>query len=216
MLIPKRVKFRRQHRPNRSGMSKGGNRVTFGDYGLQALEPTYITNRQIEAARIAINRHIKRGGKVWINIFPDRPLTQKPLGVRMGSGKGPVEKWVANVKPGRILFEMSYPDEATALEALPPRRREAAMQGAHREEGGSVLMATGIPASELRELSNEELTTRLKESKEELFNLRFQMATGQLTNNRRLGVVKKDIARIYTVLRERELGLSTNPGGDAA
>ncbi|MDO5030036.1 MAG: 50S ribosomal protein L16 [Corynebacterium sp.] len=118
MLIPKRVKFRRQHRPTRSGMSKGGNKVTFGDFGLQALEPSYITNRQIEAARIAINRHVKRGGKVWIQIFPDRPLTQKPLGVRMGSGKGPVEKWVANVKPGRILFEMSYPDEAVAIEAL--------------------------------------------------------------------------------------------------
>lgn len=118
MLIPKRVKFRRQHRPTRSGMSKGGNKVTFGEYGLQALEPAYITNRQIEAARIAINRHVKRGGKVWIQIFPDRPLTQKPLGVRMGSGKGPVEKWVANVKPGRIMFEMSYPDEAVAVEAL--------------------------------------------------------------------------------------------------
>lgn len=118
MLIPKRVKFRRQHRPHRTGISKGGNRVAFGDYGIQALEPAYVTNRQIEAARIAINRHVKRGGKVWINIFPDRPLTQKALGVRMGSGKGPVEKWVANVKPGRVLFEMSYPDEATALEAL--------------------------------------------------------------------------------------------------
>lgn len=118
MLIPKRVKYRRQHRPTRSGVAKGGTQVTFGDYGLQALEPAYITNRQIEAARIAINRHVKRGGKVWIQIFPDRPLTQKPLGVRMGSGKGPVEKWVANVKPGRIMFEMSYPDEKTAVEAL--------------------------------------------------------------------------------------------------
>lgn len=118
MLIPKRVKFRRQHRPHRSGVSKGGNKITFGDYGIQALEPAYVTNRQIESARIAINRHVKRGGKVWITIFPDRPLTQKPLGVRMGSGKGPVEKWVANVKPGRILFEMSYPDDSVAVEAL--------------------------------------------------------------------------------------------------
>ena len=118
MLIPKRVKYRRQHRPLRSGVAKGGTRVTFGDYGLQAMEPAYITNRQIEAARIAINRHVKRGGKVWIQIFPDRPLTQKPLGVRMGSGKGPVEKWVANVKPGRIMFERSYPDETPAIEAL--------------------------------------------------------------------------------------------------
>ena len=118
MLIPKRVKYRRQHRPHRTGVSKGGNRVNFGDYGIQALEPAYITNRQIESARIAINRHLKRGGKVWINIYPDRPLTKKPAEVRMGSGKGSVEWWVANVKPGRILFEMSYPNEETAREAL--------------------------------------------------------------------------------------------------
>ena len=117
MLIPKRVKHRKQHHPGRKGSAKGGTRVTFGDYGIQALEPAYITNRQIESARIAINRHIKRGGKVWINI-PDRPLTKKPAEVRMGSGKGSVEWWVANVKPGRILFEMTYPNEETAREAL--------------------------------------------------------------------------------------------------
>ena len=216
MLIPKRVKFRRQHRPTRSGVSKGGNRVTFGDYGLQALEPAYITNRQIEAARIAINRHVKRGGKVWIQIYPDRPLTQKPLGVRMGSGKGPVEKWVANVKPGRIMFEMSYPDEATALEAL--KRAGAKLPIKTRVvRKGSVLMSNGIPAHELRSLENEDLVAKLKESKEELFNLRFQMATGQLTNNRRLRTVRQDIARIYTVMRERELGLSAAPNdGDVA
>lgn len=118
MLIPRRVKYRKQHHPRRGGMSKGGNRVVFGEWGVQALEPCYLTNRQLEAARIAINRHIKRGGKVWINVFPDRPLTKKPAEVRMGSGKGSVEWWVANVKPGRILFEISYPDEATAREAL--------------------------------------------------------------------------------------------------
>ena len=118
MLIPRRTKYRKQHRPHRTGFASGGTELAFGDYGIQALEAAYITNRQIEAARIAINRHVKRGGKVWINIFPDRPLTQKPLGVRMGSGKGPVEKWVANVKPGRVLFEMSYPNDAVAIEAL--------------------------------------------------------------------------------------------------
>ena len=118
MLIPRRTKYRKQHRPHRTGFASGGTELAFGDYGIQALEGAYITNRQIEAARIAVTRHIKRGGKVWINIFPDRPLTQKPLGVRMGSGKGPVEKWIANVKPGRILFEMSYPNEEMALEAL--------------------------------------------------------------------------------------------------
>ena len=118
MLIPRRVKHRKQHHPKRSGMAKGGSTIAFGDYGIQALEPAYVTNRQIESARIAINRHIKRGGKVWINIYPDRPLTKKPAEVRMGSGKGSVEWWVANVKPGRILFEMSYPNEETAREAL--------------------------------------------------------------------------------------------------
>ncbi len=118
MLIPRRTKHRKQYRPHRSGMAKGGTDLAFGDYGIQALEPAYVTNRQIESARIAINRHIKRGGKVWINIYPDRPLTKKPAEVRMGSGKGSVEWWVANVKPGRILFEMSYPNEETAREAL--------------------------------------------------------------------------------------------------
>ena len=89
MLIPRRTKWRKQHRPGRTGMSKGGNQLAFGSYGIQALEPAYVTNRQIEAARIAMTRHVKRGGKIWINIFPDRPLTKKALGLRMGSGKGP-------------------------------------------------------------------------------------------------------------------------------
>lgn len=118
MLIPKRVKFRRQHRPTRSGMSKGGNKVTFGEYGLQALEPAYITNRQIEAARIAMTRFIKRGGKVWINIFPDHALTKKPLETRMGSGKGAPEFWIANVKPGRVMFELAGVPESVAREAM--------------------------------------------------------------------------------------------------
>ncbi|WP_031470357.1 50S ribosomal protein L16 [Sciscionella sediminilitoris] len=118
MLIPRKVKHRKQHRPHRGGMSKGGTRISFGDYGIQALEHAYVTNRQIESARIAINRHVKRGGKVWINIFPDRPLTKKPAEVRMGSGKGSPEHWVANVKPGRVMFEMTFPNEAQAKEAL--------------------------------------------------------------------------------------------------
>ena len=118
MLLPKRVKYRRVQRGRMTGKATRGNVVCQGQYGLVALEPAWISSTQIEAARVAMTRYIKRGGKVWINIFPDRPLTQKPLGVRMGSGKGPVEKWVANVKPGRVLFEMSYPNEATAIEAL--------------------------------------------------------------------------------------------------
>ena len=118
MLIPRKVKHRKQHHPRQRGIASGGTPVSFGDYGIQALEHAYITNRQIESARIAINRHIKRGGKVWINIFPDRPLTKKPAETRMGSGKGSPEWWVANVKPGRVLFELSYPDEKIAREAL--------------------------------------------------------------------------------------------------
>ena len=111
MLIPRRVKHRKQHRPTRRGMASGGTQVAFGEYGIQALEPAYVTNRQIESARIAINRHIRRGGKVWINIYPDRPLTKKPAETRMGSGKGSPEWWIANVKPGRVLFELSGPNE---------------------------------------------------------------------------------------------------------
>ncbi|MEO0024821.1 MAG: hypothetical protein RL196_1262 [Actinomycetota bacterium] len=118
MLIPRRVKHRKQHHPKRSGASKGGTTVNFGEYGIQALTPAYVTNRQIESARIAMTRHIKRGGKVWINIFPDRPLTKKPAETRMGSGKGSPEWWVASVKPGRVLFEVSGVSEQLAREAM--------------------------------------------------------------------------------------------------
>jgi large subunit ribosomal protein L16 len=118
MLIPKRVKHRKQHRPPRRGMAKGGTAVTFGEYGLQSLEPAWITNRQIEAARIAMTRYIRRGGKVWINVYPDRPITKKPAETRMGSGKGSPEWWVAVVKPGRVMFELSGVPEATAQEAM--------------------------------------------------------------------------------------------------
>ncbi|MCA5923841.1 MULTISPECIES: 50S ribosomal protein L16 [Curtobacterium] len=118
MLIPRRVKHRKQHHPKRSGQATGGTKVSFGDFGIQALTPAYVTNRQIESARIAMTRHIKRGGKVWINIYPDRPLTKKPAETRMGSGKGSPEWWVANVKPGRVLFELSGVSEEIAREAL--------------------------------------------------------------------------------------------------
>ena len=118
MLMPKKVKHRKQHRGRMTGKAKGGTEVTFGEYGIQALEPGWITARQIEAARIAMTRKTRRGGKVWINIFPDKPVTQKPAGTRMGSGKGNVEHWVAVVRPGRIMFELSYPDEALAREAI--------------------------------------------------------------------------------------------------
>ncbi|MGB3414996.1 MAG: 50S ribosomal protein L16 [Microbacteriaceae bacterium] len=118
MLIPRKVKFRKPHRPNRKGAATGGTEIAFGEFGIQALTPAYVTNRQIESARIAITRHIRRGGKVWINIYPDIPLTKKPAETRMGSGKGSPEWWVANVKPGRVLFELSGVSEEVAREAL--------------------------------------------------------------------------------------------------
>ena len=118
MLIPRKVKHRKQHRPDRHGAASGGTKVVHGQYGLMALEHSYVTNRQIESARIAINRHIRRGGKVWITIYPDRPLTKKPAETRMGSGKGSPEWWIANVKPGRVMFELSGVSEPVAREAL--------------------------------------------------------------------------------------------------
>ncbi len=118
MLQPKRIKYRKQQKGRLRGMAHRGNKVSFGDYGLQTLEPGWITNRQIEAARVAMTRHIKRGGKVWIRIFPDKPLTQKPAETRMGKGKGNPEYWVAPVKPGRVMFELEGVDIDLAKRAM--------------------------------------------------------------------------------------------------
>ena len=126
MLMPKKVKYRKQQRGRRKGMAKGGDYIAFGDYALQALETGWVTARQIEAGRIAISRHVKRGGKVWIRVFPDKPITKKPLETRMGKGKGNPEEWVAVVKPARILFE---------LEGVPREVAEAAMRLASHKFG---------------------------------------------------------------------------------
>jgi len=118
MLMPRKVRHRKQQRGRMRGQATGGTRLAFGEYGIQAIEPGWVTNRQIEAARIAMTRYIKRGGKVWINVFPDKPVTQKPAETRMGSGKGNPEQWVAVVKPGRVLFELSGVTEPIAREAM--------------------------------------------------------------------------------------------------
>ncbi|RLB74689.1 MAG: 50S ribosomal protein L16 [Deltaproteobacteria bacterium] len=118
MLMPKKVKYRKQQKGRNRGLALRGADLSFGDFGLKALEPGHLTSRQIEAARIAINRHIKRGGKVWIRIFPDKPMTKKPAEVRMGKGKGSPEEWVAVVRPGRILYEMEGVSKEVATEAL--------------------------------------------------------------------------------------------------
>ena len=118
MLLPKRTKFRKQHRGRRTGFAKGQTSVNYGEFGLKSLEDGWVTNRQIEAARIAMTRKMRRGGKVWINLFPDKPVTQKPAETRMGSGKGSPEHWVAVVKPGRVMFELAGVGEPLAKEAL--------------------------------------------------------------------------------------------------
>src|SRR2546421_3769790 len=118
MLLPKKTKFRKVHRGRRRGLAKGQTQVQFGEFGLKALENAWVTNRQIEAARIAMTRKIKRGGKVWINVFPDKPVTQKPAETRMGKGKGSPEHWVAVIKPGRVMFELAGVPEPLAKEAL--------------------------------------------------------------------------------------------------
>ena len=118
MLMPRKVRHRKVQRGRLRGNATGGTQLAFGEYGIQAIDPGWITNRQIEAARIAMTRYIKRGGKVWINVFPDKPVTQKPAETRMGSGKGNPEHWVAVVRPGRVLFELSYPDPVIAKAAM--------------------------------------------------------------------------------------------------
>ena len=140
MLLPKRVKYRRQQRGRMTGKAMRGNTVNQGQYGLVALEPAWITSNQIEAARIAMTRYIKRGGKVWIKIFPDKPVTEKPAETRMGSGKGSPEYWVAVVKPGRVMFELADVDEATAREALRLAMHKLPVQCkfVKREEEGGV------------------------------------------------------------------------------
>ena len=183
MLQPKRVKWRKEHRGRRRGFAKGGTRVEFGEYGLKALDRGWVTNRQIEAARIAMTRRIKRGGKVWINIFPDKPFTQKPAETRMGSGKGTPEGWVAVVKPGRVMFELSGVPEDLAREAMRLAGHKLPVQDQVRDARGSGPMTKAV---EVHNLEDPQLVEFVDNARKELFNLRFQHATGQLENTARL------------------------------
>ena len=215
MLMPRKVKHRKQHRGRLNGLAKGASTINFGDFGIQALEPAWITQRQIEAARIAMTRHVKRGGKVWIRVFPDKPVTQKPAETRMGSGKGNPEHWVAVVRPG------PHPLRAGRGGARPgPRSHgaghpEAPLQGSFRRTPGHARRARGggvaEPCPTLQNCASS--TTRssragLAEYRREMLNLRFQLATGQLDNIVRISVVRKDVARVMTILRDREIALA--------
>ena len=207
MLVPKRVKHRREFRGKMRGEAKGGKEVAFGEYGLQATTSHWITNRQIEAARIAMTRYMKRGGKVWIKIFPHKSYTAKAIGVRMGSGKGAPEGWVAPVKRGKVMFEIAGVSEEIAREALrlASHKLPVKTKFVKREaEYGEVMKLTEVKefVKELRGLSQEELAKRENELKKELFELRFQAAAGQLEQTARLKEVKKQIARIKTVQSE--------------
>ena len=207
MLVPKRVKHRREFRGKMRGEAKGGKEVAFGEYGLQATTSHWITNRQIEAARIAMTRYMKRGGKVWIKIFPHKSYTAKAIGVRMGSGKGAPEGWVAPVKRGKVMFEIGGVPEEVAREALrlASHKLPVKCKFVKREaKEGEVMKLTEVKefVKELRGLSQEELAKRERELKKELFELRFQAATGQLEQTARLKEVKKQIARIKTVQSE--------------
>ena len=205
MLMPKRVKRRKQFRGSMKGKALRGNKITNGEYGIVAMEPCWIRSNQIEAARIAMTRYIKRGGKVWIKIFPDKPVTTKPAETRMGSGKGTLEYWVAVVKPGRVMFELSGVPEEVAREALrlAMHKLPCKCKIVSREdlEGGETVKINTF-VKDLKGKSVAELNEELVAAKKELFNLRFQNATNQLENTSRIKEVRKNIARIQTVITE--------------
>ena len=200
MLMPKRVKRRKQFRGSMRGKALRGNTISYGDFGLVATEPCWIKSNQIEAARIAMTRYIKRGGKVWIKIFPDKPVTAKPAETRMGSGKGTLEYWVAVVKPGRVMFELAGVPEEVAREAL---RLAMHKLPCKCKIVSRADLEGGDNSENLKAKSAAELNEELVAAKKELFNLRFQNATNQLDNTSRIKEVRKNIARIQTIITEK-------------
>ena len=203
MLMPKKVKYRKQQRGRRNGKAWRGSSLAFGEYGLKALEPAWITDRQIEASRVAITRFIKRGGKLWIRVFPDKPFTKKPAETRMGKGKGPPEHWVAVVKPGRVMFEMSGRRFGVGHRSHGAGGQQAADSHEIRDPRGRTLMARRV--EKFRQMNSEELVTQQTELAEQIFRLRFQLTTGQTEGVKRMREARKELARVKTLLREQEL-----------
>ena len=203
MLMPKKVKYRKQQRGRMRGKAWRGSDVSFGDFGLRALEPCWLTSRQIEAARVAMTRFIKRGGKIWVRVFPDKPITKKPQETRMGKGKGAPDEWVCVVRPGRILFEMEgvTPDrgarsaEARGVEAAHPHEVRDPVR-----RGEGVMM----DVAELRDLSVDDLEARARELEDQLFRMRIQQSLGQLDAPLKLRFTRRDLARIKTVITEKQ------------
>jgi large subunit ribosomal protein L16 len=188
MMQPKKTKFRKAFKGRIRGVAKGGFSLNFGEFGLKALAPERVTARQIEAARRALTRHMKRAGRVWIRVFPDVPVSKKPIEVRMGKGKGAPELWIARVAPGRIMFEVDGVPETVARDASsrasPSKERE---------------MKNTSRLSDLRVLTEDQLDDEALKLKKEQFNLRFQRASGQLQDTARVRVVRRDIARVKTI-----------------
>ena len=203
MLQPKRTKYRKAHKGRIRGNAKGGVSLNFGTYGLKAMEPERITARQIEAARRAITRAMKRTGRVWIRIFPDVPVSAKPAEVRMGSGKGSPEFWVCRVAPGKIMFEIDGVPRRSGARGADARRREAADPYAVHCPHRRRLMAN--KAIDVRAKTPDELSAMLLDLRKEQFNLRFQRATGQQEGVGRVRQVRREIARVKTILGEKNL-----------
>ena len=201
MLLPQARQAPQAAPRAQPGFSRGQTKVQFGEYGIKALEAGWLTNRQIEAARIAMTRKIKRGGKVWINVFPDKPFTKKPAETRMGSGKGSPEGWVAVVKPGRVMFELAGVPEPLAREAMRLAIQKLPIKAKFvtREE----TEASRHEAGELRELDENGLVEHIRTQRREAFGLRFQHATGELENTAGLRNAKRDLARALTIARQR-------------
>ena len=211
MLSPKRTKFRKLQKGRIKGPALRGAQIAFGDIGLKAMEHGKLTNQQIEAARIAMMRHIKRGGKVWIRVFPDRPVTAKPLETRQGSGKGAPVGWCAPVKPGRVLYEIKGVSLDLAREALtraahklPVKTIIVVREGIYMAAKKKTETAARPAAQDLRSMSVEQLRTALTEQRQELMNARFKHAAAQLEKTSELKVMRKQVARIETVLNEKE------------
>ena len=207
MLQPARRKYRKEQKGRNTGVATRGANVSFGDFGLKSVERGRLTARQIEAARRAISRHVKRGGRIWIRIFPDKPVSQKPAEVRMGNGKGNPEYYVAEIQPGKVLYEINGVPEAAGPRGVPARFGEAAPQDHVRDAPGRRLTTrkeSVMKASELRAKDAAGLEKEVSDLLKAHFGLRMQKATQQLTNHSQLGNTRRDIARAKTIAAEKK------------
>ena len=204
MLQPIRTKFRKAFKGRIHGVATSGATLAFGQYGLKALEPERVTARQIEAARRALTRFMKRSGRVWIRVYPDVPVSKKPIEIRMGKGKGTPEFWVCRVKPGRILFEVDGIPIARRQGSAGARRRQAAGQDPFHRTHRRVRP---MKAADVRAMTLDQIDDEVLKLKKEQFNLRFQRATGQLENTSRVRVIRRDVARLKTIAAQKRAGV---------